>query len=205
MRAAEKLIAANGVENVSIKHIVAAAEQKNESALQYHFGNLTGLLNAIHLERSGQVRARRDEILAATLATKPRPALRDLCRNMVEPSFQLARESTDFRRYIKAFGHELALTDSSPIKAVQRVGGGGKSAKQLGVLLREALPHLDEDAYLRRMDAAVMLASTSMYHQARVRSAFRGKQSDLFLQHLIDALVGLMSAPVSKETAAARN
>ena len=41
MRAAEKLIAQAGVENVSIRKIIAAAGQKNESALQYHFKNLT--------------------------------------------------------------------------------------------------------------------------------------------------------------------
>ena len=34
MRAAEKLIAENGVENVSISDIVTVAKQKNQSALQ---------------------------------------------------------------------------------------------------------------------------------------------------------------------------
>ena len=47
MRAAEKLIAERGIGNVSISDIVAAAEQKNQSALQYHFSNLGGLIDAV--------------------------------------------------------------------------------------------------------------------------------------------------------------
>ena len=62
------------------------------------------------------------------------------------------------------------------------------------------LPHLDEEAFRRRMDAAVRLCSSSMYHQARQKNAFRGVQAELFLYSLIDALVGLLSAAESKQT-----
>ena len=202
MRAAEKLIAEGGVENVSIRKIIAAAGQKNESALQYHFKNLTGLLDAIHAERSAQVQARRAESLAATLAETPEPSLHRLCRLMVEPTFRLARQSVEFHRYVKAFGHELAVSDSSPLQTVSRKGGGGLSGQQLGALLRKALPHLDEQAYRQRMEAGIVLCSACMYRQARQKNAFRGRQSELFLHNLTDALVGLLSAPVSPETQA---
>jgi len=205
MRAAEKLVAQGGVENISIKKIVAAAGQKNESALQYHFKNLTGLLDAIHAERSEQVQAKRTASLAAVLEKSSAPSLRQLCTLMVEPTFQLARANVDFRRYVKAFGHELAISDVSPLKVVSTKGGGGVSGQQTGILLRKALPHLQEENYRRRMEAAIMLCSASMYHQARQKNAFRGHQSDLFLQNLIDALVGLLSAPVSPETQALKN
>ena len=202
MRAAEKLIAEGGMENLSIREIVAVAGQKNESALQYHFKNLTGLLDAIHTERSEQVQSKRAVSLAAVLEKSSEPSLRQLCTLMVEPTFQLARSDVDFRRYTKAFGHELAISDTSPLRAVSSKGGGGASGQQTGALLRKVLPHLDEEDYRRRMEAAIMLCSASMYHQARQKNAFRGHQSDLFLHNLIDALVGLLSAPVSPETQA---
>ena len=205
MRAAEKLIAQAGVENVSIRKIIAAAGQKNESALQYHFKNLTGLLDAIHAQRSEQVQAKRAKSLAAALTETPEPSLRRLCTLMVEPTFQLARRSVEFRRYVKAFGHELAISETSPLQAVSSKGGGGLSGQQIGALLREALPHLDEEAYRQRMEAGIMLCSACMYRQARQKNAFRGQQSDLFLHNLIDALVGLLSAPVSPETHALKN
>ena len=71
MRAAEKLIAERGMENISIRNIVAAAGQKNESALQYHFRSLTGLLNAIHAQRSQQVQDKRADALQHILAKTP--------------------------------------------------------------------------------------------------------------------------------------
>jgi AcrR family transcriptional regulator len=205
MRAAEKSIAEGGMENLSIREIVAVAGQKNESALQYHFKNLTGLLEAIHTERSEQVQAKRAELLSAVLEKSSEPSLRQLCTLMVEPTFQLARANIEFRRYVKAFGHELAISDASPLRTVSRKGGGGLSGQQIGALLRKALPHLDEETYRKRMEAAIMLCSASMYHQARQKNAFRGLQSDLFLHDLIDAVVGLLSAPVSPETQALKN
>ena len=205
MRAAEQLVADSGIENLSIRGIVALAQQKNESALQYHFKNLSGLLEAIHAERSEQVRAKRGSLLAATLDKSSEPSLRQLCLVMIEPSFQLARADTSFRRYVKAFGHQLGVTDSSPLEIVSTKGGGGASGLETGSLLRRALPHLDEQDFRRRMDAAIRLVSASMHHQAAQKNAFRGQQSDLFLHNLIDALIGLFSAPVSPETQALKS
>ena len=195
MRAAEKLISERGVESVTIRDILAEADQKNTSALQYHFGNLKGLVDAIQRERSHETQAKRAELLNELLSHAPNPSLREICRLMVQPVFDLARARVDFRRYIKAFGHELALSDASALSQVSRRGGGGSSGQQLGTLMRDALPHLNDAAYHRRLESAVRLCSASMYHQARQKNAFRGKQADLFLSSLIDALVGLLSAP----------
>ncbi len=202
MRAAEKLIADGGIENLSIKEIVAVANQKNESALQYHFKNLTGLLDAIHAERAAQTRAKRAESLTQILKLTSEPSLRQLCMLMVEPTFALARKDVGFRRYIKAFAHQLALSESSPLETVANKGGGGASGQETAALLRKVLPHLDEQSYRGRMETAIMLCSASMYLQARQKNAFRGHQSDLFLHNLVDSLVGLLSAPISPETQA---
>jgi len=200
MRAAEKLSADNGVENVSIREIVAQAGQKNESALQYHFKNLKGLLHAIHAERGQHIEARREQMLTATLERSANPSLRELCRLMIEPTFMLARGSADFRRYVKAFGHQLALTDASPLDLSNKMERG----RTLGPLIKAALPHLTKEDYIPRMESAIRLSSASMHHQARQRNAFRGPDSDLFLNNLLDALSGLLSAPVSPETRKAK-
>ena len=54
MRAMEKLSAQKGSENVTVKELIEEAGQKNESALQYHFGSKEGLLAAIHKARFTQ-------------------------------------------------------------------------------------------------------------------------------------------------------
>ena len=202
MRAAEKLIAERGLEKVSIRDIVTAAGQKNESALQYHFKNINGLIKAIHAQRSKETQAKRAELVDELLGRTSQPTVRQICALMVQPAFDLARDDVGFKRYVKAFGHELALSETSALSRATTHGGGGSSGQQLGRLLMQALPHLDGHGFLRRMESAVRLCSASMYHQARQKNAFKGADAELFLNSLIDALVGLFSAPESDETKA---
>ncbi len=198
--AAVKLIAERGIENVSIRDIVSAAGQKNESALQYHFKNLKGLIRAIHASREAELEAKRTEHLQHLGKQTSSPSLRDICKLMVEPAFLLARSDADFRRYVKAFGHEITLTDQSAVSFVNTKGG--QSVQETAVLLRATLTHLDDAALQRRMDGALRFVSASMVHQARQKNAFRGAKADLFFNSLIDALVGLLGAAESEETRA---
>ena len=89
MHAAEKLIANKGLEQVSIREILNEAQQNNASALQYHFGNLKGLVAAIQAERSNETRAKRTELMDALLATTAAPNLRQLCELMIRPLLTL--------------------------------------------------------------------------------------------------------------------
>jgi len=202
MRAAEKLIAERGIENVTIRLILTEADQKNTSALQYHFKNLKGLIAAIQTERSEEIQEARASFLVQLLEREGKPTLRDLCESMIRPPVELARSRIDYRRYIKAFGHQLALLETSALDQAGRQGGGGSSGMRLRLLLREKLEQLDDDAFRRRMETAVRLCATSVYHQARQPNAFRGDQGELFLSSLIDALAGLLGAPESDETRA---
>ncbi|MFT7222299.1 MAG: AcrR family transcriptional regulator [Candidatus Azotimanducaceae bacterium] len=202
--AAEKLIARKGIQNVSIKSIVEEAGQKNESALQYHFKNLKGLMDAIHATRTLQTRQKRAELLAELLAELDKneldPTLRELCKLMVSPSYLLAKSDPKYRRFVTSFSHELALTENSALTRVYNHGGGGESGKRTGKLLRSALPHLNEATYRMRMDIAVRTTAIAMGHHARQKNAFRGIESERFLSHLVDAITGILSAPVSDET-----
>lgn len=200
MRAAEKLIAERGIGNVTIRDIVTEAGQKNESALHYHFRNLAGLIDALHESRTAEIQSRRATLLSALLERTPQPSLRQLCKVMVQPTFELARANADFRDYVKAFGHEMAVSRHSAFSLVGRHGGGGASGRQTGALLRLAMAHLNEAGYRRRMESAVRFCAVSMYSQARQKNGFRGRQAELFFHSLVDALVGLLSAPESEQT-----
>lgn len=56
--AATRLFAERGVDNVPIAEIVRAANQRNTSAIHYHFGNRDEVLRAV-LARTYPVRSRR--------------------------------------------------------------------------------------------------------------------------------------------------
>lgn len=205
MLAAEKLIAAKGIENVSIREIVKAAGQKNESALQYHFGSFRGLVASIRLNRDKKVQAKRSVLLDELLLKNTKPSLRDLCCLLAAPTFTLAKKDPGFRRYVIGFSHELALTNKSAFNLASQAGGGGESGERIGKLLRAALQPLDDASYRRRMESVVRLAAISLGHHARQKNAFRGQAAELFFNNLIDEITGLLMAPVSSETRALEN
>jgi len=201
MRSAERLAAENGLENISIRDILARAGQKNESALQYHFKNLSGLLAAIRRARAQEVAACREQYLDALLLKTPQLTLRQICSVMVMPAFDLAKTSSSFKTYVQAFGHELMTADRELLEAHTRALGD--SAFETAALLQKALPHLDPATYRARVEHAFRFISAAMYQHARQPSAFKGKPADVFIENLIDALEGLLKAPVSAETRAA--
>jgi len=200
MDSAENLIAENGIRNVFVRDIVGEAGQKNESALQYHFGNLQGLINMIHQRRNEQTHTKRAQLLAELQAKKSKPTLRDLCELMVHPTFLLARSDKQFRKYAAAFSHEIVLAEDSAYTKVSTSGGGGESGKQLGILLREALPHLNEPTYRARMDLAVRMCSAAVSNHLRQKKPMTGPAADFFINNLVDALEGLLGGQVSPAT-----
>jgi len=64
IRAAERLIAQNGLGAVSVRDITRAAGARNESALHYHFGNKDALIRAVFEDRIRSIDAKRLALLA---------------------------------------------------------------------------------------------------------------------------------------------
>ena len=203
LEAANTLFAERGVEKTTIREINNLAGQKNNSALQYHFRNLQGLIDAVHKRRSRQSHDKRSEMLTE-LALAKQTCLRDLCGLMVYPSFLLARSDPQFRLYVIAFSHEVTLAEASALSIVNRSGGGGVSGNKLGHLLRRVLIHLDEPTYRARMELAVRMCSAALGNHLRKKQPLKGTTADFFINNLIDSLEGLLSAPVSVATHAAR-
>ena len=64
--AAQQLYAERSIDSVSLNEITVAAGQKNRNALQYHFGNRDGLLQAIidkHADRVFALRRKYQQVL----------------------------------------------------------------------------------------------------------------------------------------------
>ncbi|MEG9862663.1 MAG: helix-turn-helix domain-containing protein [Parvularculales bacterium] len=193
MRAAERLFARDGPENVTTRAIVEASGQKNESALQYHFGSRQGLIREIHNYWGEKIAKKRAAII--TEMSTPAP-LRDIVVMMFTPGFTLATEDPDYRCYVKAFGQETVL---SALPAITRVPAP-EGANRLVEVLRKTLPHLSDDNLNQRIDWAIRLAAISMAQLANRKNAFRGEEARLAYHRTIDAMVGILGADVSGET-----
>ena len=193
MRSAERLFAAQGLQNVTSRAIVEASGQKNESALQYHFGNREGLIREIHAYWADEI----GRLRGVMLESVPKDAgLRDIVEFMVTPPFELGRSNPDFRCYIRAFGPEVVLSELPAINAMLRERG----AQAIPRLLQDELPQLSANALASRLDGAVRFAALSMAQHARQPNSFTGREALLFLHRLMDSLVGLLGVDASEET-----
>jgi hypothetical protein len=122
--------------------------------------------------------------------------LHDIVAFMVTPPFELGRTNPDFRRYIRAFGPEVVLSELPAINAMLRERG----AQAIPRLLQDELPQLSANALASRLDGAVRFAALSMAQHARQPKAFKGREALLFLHRLMDSLVGLLGVDASEET-----
>ena len=94
---AERLLARRGIEGVTTREIVEAAEQRNASAVSYHFGSRQGLLLEVLARRGAPVDAERGSRRASLGAS---PSTPDLVGCLVVPYADLV-ERPEGRSYVR--------------------------------------------------------------------------------------------------------
>lgn len=198
MRAAEQLFAAEGIENVSVRAILRAAGQRNESALHYHFGSKAGLIEALQAERVQQVVDLRRAAIDAATADGREPPVRELCFLMINAPFQLCARDKGFRDFISVFGQRLVVADR-PVNA-HLAGRRDTRLGQVNALLRRQLESLDDRLFEMRIESLSRFTLLAMSRRARSGGSFRGKSAQLFVNDLADTMAGMLLAPVSDQT-----
>ena len=200
LRAAEKLFARDGLANVSVRAIVTEAGQKNESALQYHFGNRDGLIAALHEQRNAQIRKERAAIIEEMLEVSGALTLREVAIVMVRPAFQLAARDAGFRDYTRTFAQVLLLSSRKLTSVLLR--NEDKSTQETRKWLGTVLAHLDDGLIDLRFENAARFAALSMSRQANEKGAFKGRAAEFFFNTLVDTIAAMMAADPSPETLA---
>ena len=97
---AETLFAERGVESTSLLEIAKAAGQKNRSALQYHFTNKEGLLDAVLDKHAGAIAADRAAMLDA-LEARGNYSFYDLIEALVLPMARQLDNENGGRAFLK--------------------------------------------------------------------------------------------------------
>lgn len=198
MRAAEKLFAKQGIENVSVRAIIKEAGQKNESALQYHFKNRQGLIDAINVFRQTQVDEKRGELYRELLVRSPTPTLREACSLLVEPVFVLAKSDPGIRQWLQAFSQGYASWTPAALK--RNWSSLGNNTKETAKMLRSHLIHINPAVADLRILNAMRFIALSLSQQAREKNAFLNPDSNLFYHVLLDGITASFSADASAET-----
>jgi AcrR family transcriptional regulator len=186
---ARQLFAERGVAHVSLREISRAAEQRNVSALQYHFGDREGLLRAVMEPYHREVDARRNALLDHLDAGEA--SLRDFAGALVRPSAALLADPGG-RQFLRIFGHLLGHPD--PRALGEATGGEAPSLKRWRKALEPWIP--EEAVPLHRRFTAIQLTHVELGRRAELSRREHG----LFISHLVDLAAAILAAPISEET-----
>lgn len=146
IEAAERLIAEKGLADVSTREILQEAGQRNQSALQYHFGSKSGLIGATINERTSQIDIHRQELIAAI---EGKPTLRQIVEVMVLPLTELIRNDAAGKNYLIFLSQAITRPDWDLRKVIKdfEITGLGKAYE----FYDEALAHIEpEERRLRQ-------------------------------------------------------
>jgi AcrR family transcriptional regulator len=188
---AERLFAERGIAGVSLREIGAAAGQRNNSAIQYHFESKHGLVLAICEHRMLAMNERRLAMLA--LAGDD---LRALVEAFVLPLAEAVRPGSYYLRFLVQL---LAGPAQAP-----------RAALELDVLhaMRRLIARVERcltmvPPQLRRgrfQAAAVLVVHTLAAHERQLHTHGAMPSLALRVTDLVDAALGLLTAPASTVT-----
>lgn len=186
LAAAERLIAERGA-SVPLRDIAVAAEQRNSSAVQYHFGSRDGLIEAVIDERMAGLEARRLELLAEREAASGADDLAGLVDLLVTPLLELSQrgEATHYARFLEAVRSHAAVAEKG------RLSGADRAAVRIVVSRLDRLLS-DLPAAARRYRLAAM--TTAMFalladYERAVEAAENPRDPEI-----VQMLVGLLTA-----------
>lgn len=199
--AGERLIALRGLDGVTIKEITRAAGQRNESALQYHFGGLNGLMEAIVQRRTRAIDGLRNAHIDRLEAAGALNDARALAGCVVYPMIDLIRAADGESHYVRFVHNAMARRDSETLVSIWRENNRGM--RRVYRAMRDLLSGLPPKVAALRYEFAVSGATAGMaYVEARFDGAATGADEASFrleCENLIDMVAAGIKAPASPE------
>jgi AcrR family transcriptional regulator len=191
--AALGLFAEQGVELPSMREITRAAEQRNTNALQYHFNDRQGLLRDL-LNRHGDTVDQHRDALLGEIGTDNE--LRPVAAALVVPLADLLR-SAQGAEYLQLTSELVARP--SHFREVVDLVTQRPSLLRWSHVVEPFLPPQAIGRPLHRRFTAIRFVHNELGSRARERQSRADHR--LFTSHLTDLVCGLLTAPVSPETA----
>jgi AcrR family transcriptional regulator len=195
LREAERLFATRGIYRTTTREILDAAEQRNVSALSYHFGSRAGVLREILLRHGDDLDRERGELLALEGETT---TTRDLVAALLVPlAGQLATpEGRDYLRIV------AQMTGEFPAWRVETELTPPNLRRILGLLETgpEAVP---PEVRRERIVLVIMLMTSAMAERARALDAGDAPlelDEAAFVENLTDVIVAALQASVASST-----
>ena len=202
---AERLYARLGIDGVSLREINREAQQKNRSAVHYHFGSREAVIDGIFEMRAAQIDARRRELLSA-LRTRGTPiTLRELTEGLIRPQAEVwLREKGPY--HYNRFLAQAALSGRDDLRDMWRKRFGA-SLQEYWNSIRELLPGVPDPLLRQRLAVA---ADFAIYGLASLEGVVESRRAtkrpfpfERAIENLIDMLTASVAGPPSAATLAA--
>lgn len=197
MNAAERLMGERGIGAVSIRDVLDAAHQRNNSAAAYHFGSWDGMISALLESRMAPINEARRQLLDELDAAERPPQIRELVNVLVDPlADATVRRSESYYCRFLAQSH----TDPNWTRLVE-LSQHGTAYRRWRQQLHEQLVHLPAELRFERIDRVVTMAIITLSRWERGPN--RGPVPlGARLQDLVDSAVAVLEAPASPTTSA---
>ncbi len=187
LETAERLFAERGVDGVSLREINRESGARNAVALQYHFVDRAGVLEAIFLKHDPAIEASRHALLDQYEADG-RGDLRQLAGALVRPLAAKLADADGGLAFLQIYAD---VTNRHTADDLPVTPSWDRWHELAGVVLEA------DASRLHRRFTATEYAAVELGRRAQ-----RGPHTDdrLFTSHVIDVVTAILGAPVSAET-----
>ncbi len=195
IRAAERLFADRGVHAVSLREINREADQRNATALQYHFEDRQGLIRAILARHEQSVDESRNSLLDKIEKDDERD-LHRFAAALVLPAAEKLSDRDGGRDYLRIVA-QLVHGYRPRVDPIELVNSSVSLNRWRAMVEPEMSPLAVAPLHTRFTAARIMFVEL-----ARRAESPRRKDDRLFASHLIDLVTAILGAPVSAQTEA---
>ncbi|MGR3779764.1 MAG: helix-turn-helix domain-containing protein [Albimonas sp.] len=200
--AAEKLFATQGIAATTIRQINAAAGQKNQSAIHYHFGSREAVLDALIEMRTTPANRLRTELLADCRARAGgRPlSTHEMVHILIEPNVRRLLDPSP-PNYAARLMLQLRV-DLEMWRRYEQLGPA-ESLEEIHAELRRARPFLPTAVVRSRFRLANNMSLISLaeieYAQERLGPRFSRDEAEFRIADMRAAMCAVIDAPVSAD------
>lgn len=193
LQTAERLFAREGIDAVSTRRIAQEANQRNVSALQYHFGSKDNLIDALLAMRLDTINARRQALLEPLGAT---PDFHQLLMALVLPLVEQLDEPDShfvgclYQLYLRARGERVYSNLQPEYTAALTAVTAAIERRMIDLPLAVRVGRL-------RLMGSQLIHSVGDWYYQRERGEALAPAAELAAT-LVDFLAGGLLAPVSK-------
>lgn len=193
---AERMIAEQGFDALSLREVARAAGLGNNSAVRYHFGSKEGLIQGIFEHRALQMEPYRGAMLAEAEASGSIRDPRRLWEIVFLPYLAL-RSDDGYCAYAAFMIHYMTYKRPIGMRHIADFGSTVPHLRRTLDLIAAALAHLAPEVADRRQFMATVMFYSNLVNQWQRPNSPDKEPFDDFLNDLLDQITAACFAPLS--------